>query len=512
MRTLLAATLLLAGAHANAQTLTVAIPQDATSIDPHFQDIGPNANVARQIFDSLVTAGRTAELRPGLALTWQLTEDPTQWRLTLRQGVTFHDGTPFTAEDAAFSLKRIVAVPNAPSTMGRFVRDIREVQVVDASTLLIRTAEPSAILPNNLTNVPIVPAKIGAAAEPKDFNNGQHAIGTGPYRFVRWTPGAEIAFAGNAAWWGGAPNWQSIRMRPVVNNGARVAALLAGDVDLIAAVPTADLPRLKSDPKLSVWESVSNRDVFWTMDTSRETTPHATAKDGTAIPNPFRDIRVRQAVMLGINRKALLDRIMEGVAVPATQLVPIGMAGYDPAITLPDFDPAKARALLAEAGYPQGFKLTIHSTAGRYANDQQQAEAIAQMLSRIGIQTTVETQPVGMFFQNARKQAFTFNIVSWGFATGDTYVLIRETLHSKGLENYGRHTNPAIDAVLDQARTDTNPTSRGNAIAQAQRLAIQDVAVIPTHYQLNLWAGRRGLRMEPRMDEMTLGQDIFPAP
>jgi peptide/nickel transport system substrate-binding protein len=187
------------------------------------------------------------------------------------------------------------------------------------------------------------------------------------------------------------------------------------------------------------------------------------------------------------------------------------MAGYDPAIALTALDPAKARALLAEAGYPQGFKLTLHSTAGRYANDQQQAEAIAQMLSRIGIQTTVETQPVGMFFQNARRQAFTFNIVSWGFATGDTYVLIRETLHSKGLENYGRHTNPAIDAVLDQARTDTNPTSRGNAIAQAQRLAIQDVAVIPTHYQLNLWAGRRGLRMEPRMDEMTLGQDIFPA-
>jgi peptide/nickel transport system substrate-binding protein len=134
------------------------------------------------------------------------------------------------------------------------------------------------------------------------------------------------------------------------------------------------------------------------------------------------------------------------------------------------------------------------------------------MLSRVGIQTSVETQPVGMFFQNARKRAFTFNIVSWGFATGDTYVLMRETLHSKGLENYGGYTNPRVDTLLDQARTDTNPARRGSAIAEAQRLAIADAAVIPTHYQLNLWAGRKGLRMEPRMDEMTLGQDIFPAP
>lgn len=499
--------LLHAGA-APAQLLRVGVPSDVTSIDPHFQDLGPNANIGKHIFEALVATSGKSEMQPGLATGWKLTADPTVWELSLREGVRFQDGTPFTAEDAAFSLKRATVVPNAPGTVGRYVRDLVEVAVTGPHSLRIRTPEAQPNLPNNLSNIPIVQARIGLAAEPRDFNNGRHAIGTGPYRFAAWEPGSQVKLAANPDYWGGKPAWPEVTFRTLPNNGARVAALLSGDVDLITAVPTVDVPRLRGDARFALWETVSNRDVFWTIDSSREQTPHVTARDGSPIANPFRDVRVRQAVMLAINRRLIVERVMEGLAVPATHLVPPGMAGHDPSIALPEADPARARALLAEAGYPNGFKLTIHSTAGRYPNDQQQAEAVAQMLSRVGIQTEVATLPVAIFFVNARKHAFTFNIVSWGFSTGDTYLLVRETLHSAGAENYGRYANPAVDLALTQARTETDIARRSGLIAQAQRLAVADFAYVPTHYQVNLSATRKGLVLRPRMDEMTLAQDV----
>ena len=508
-RAALAALLLLA-APAGAETLRIGVPSDPSSIDPHFQDLAPNGNIARHVFDALVATSARAEMQPGLALSWTLTADPTVWEIKLRQGVRFHDGSPFTAEDAAFSLRRATVVPNAPATVGRYVRDLVDIAIIAPDTLRIRTAEPQPALPNNLSNIPIVPARIGLAAEPRDFNNGKHAIGTGPYRFVAWEPGAQVRLTANPDHHAGKPAWSDVAIRTIPNNGARVAALLSGDVDLIAAVPNADAPRLKADPRFTLWETVSNRDVFWSLDVSREQSPYVTARDGSPIANPFRDPRVRQAVQLAISRKLIVERVMDGLAVQATHLVPPNMSGYDPTITLPDADPARARALLAEAGFPNGFKLTIHTTAGRYPNDQQQAEAVAQMLSRVGIQTDVAALPVAVFFVNARKHAYTFNIVSWGFSTGDTYLLVRETLHSAGAENYGGYTNPLVDQALTQARTETDPTRRGALIAQSQRLAVTDAAIIPTHYQVNLTATRKGLTLKPRMDELTLATDVSP--
>ena len=512
IRSVLAAITVLAAAPAMGQALRIGVPADPSSIDPHFQDLAPNANVSRHVFNALVGTDGRSQLIPGLATSWALTGDPTVWEVTLRPGVRFHDGTPFTAADAAFSLRRSLVVPHAPGTVGRYVRDIVDITETGAGALRIRTREPSPILPNNLSNIAVVKAAIGMAAEPRDFNNGTFAVGTGPYRFVRWTPGAEVVLAANTEYWGGKAVWPEVRIRTLPNNGARVAALLAGDVDVIAALPTVDVARLRGDAKIAVWDSVANRDVFWVMDTARERTPHVTGRDGGAIANPFRDIRVREAVMLAIDRRAIVARIMDGLAVPATQLVPIDMAGYDPSITLPEADRTRARALLAEAGYPDGFKLTIHTTVGRYPNDQKQAEAVAQMLSRIGIETLVSSLPVAIFFGEARKHAFSFNLVSWGFSTGDTYVLVRETLHSNGVENYGGYINAEVDAALDGARTQTDLVRRSGLIARAQRVSLQDFALVPTHYQLNLWASRRSLKVGTRMDEMTLAQDIVEQP
>jgi peptide/nickel transport system substrate-binding protein len=199
---------------------------------------------------------------------------------------------------------------------------------------------------------------------------------------------------------------------------------------------------------------------------------------------------------------------MEGLAAPATHLVPAGMPGHDATITLPPADLARARALMAEAGLPNGFRLLLHGTTGRYPNDQRQAETMAQMLARIGIEAQVQTMPLAVYFTEARRFAFSFNLVSWGFTTGDTYVILREALRSDSANNYGRYAHPAIDAALDAARVDMNPERRAGLLASTQRQAAADIAYIPTHFQVNVWAGRADLAMTPRMDEGTLAHEI----
>jgi peptide/nickel transport system substrate-binding protein len=184
------------------------------------------------------------------------------------------------------------------------------------------------------------------------------------------------------------------------------------------------------------------------------------------------------------------------------------MAGHDPDIVLPPADLARARALMAEAGFAGGFRLLLHGTTGRYPNDQRQAETIAQMLARIGIEVQVQTMPLALYFNEARRFSFSFNLVSWGFTTGDTYVILREALRGGSANNYGRYAQPAVDAALDAARTEMDPARRAGLLASAQRQAAADIAFIPTHYQVNVWAGRADLTMPPRMDEATLAQAI----
>ena len=498
-----------AGEAAQAQTLRIGLAADTTSIDPHFQDIGPNITVQKHIFDALIQTGARGELIPALATSWRIAgDDPTLWEFTLRRGVVFHDGTPFTARDAVFSLKRAPDVPNSPSTMKRYLEDIASVEAVDDFTLRIRTKEPSPIMPNNLVPIAIVSAKIGARAEPGGFNTGAFAIGTGPFRFVEWVSGSHVKLAVNPAYWGDRPVWSEVMLRPIVNSGARVAALLAGDVDVIADVPPIDVPRLAREPGLVLSRGVSSRVIFWAMDVFRETTPHVTGKDGSAIANPLRDLRVRRAIALALDRNVIVRQVMDEIAVPAQQIVPPGISGHRADISMPASDSAAARRLMAEAGLANGFKMTIHTTANRYPNDLKQAQAVAQMLARIGIEVNVVGLPLAIFFTEARKYEFSFNLVGWGFTSGDAYVILREALQTRANNNYGRWSNAEADALLAVARTEMDGAKREAALVQVQRVALADFALIPTHFQLNVWAVRKGLAIDARMDEATLAQSV----
>jgi peptide/nickel transport system substrate-binding protein len=237
-------------------------------------------------------------------------------------------------------------------------------------------------------------------------------------------------------------------------------------------------------------------------------TPHVTGKDGREIKNPLRDLRVRQAMDLVIDRQAIVERVMEGIAVPAYQTVPEGFGGYNPKLTIPKPDIAAARKLMAEAGHADGFKMTIHSTNDRYVNDAKLAQAVAQMLARLGIEVSVAGLPVAVYFGPAREQQFTMNQVGWGNVTGESSVVLISALNSKSRDNYGRWNNPKFDGLLAAASQELDTAKREAMLREAIEIAMADVALLPTHFQVNVWAARKGLRVAPRTDELTLAMSV----
>ena len=300
-------------------------------------------------------------------------------------------------------------------------------------------------------------------------------MGTGPFKFKSYKPGESIVLVRNDDYWGENAAWEEVEFRPIKSGPTRVAALLAGDVDMISGVPTTDIGVLKGNADITLSQGVSNRVIYLHLDQFREDSPFVKANGGGAIKNPLLDVRVRTAISKAINRDAIVDRVMEGVAIPAGQLLPEGFFGVSENLKPVEFDPEGAKALLAEAGVPDGFELTIHGPNDRYINDAKIAEAIGQMLTRVGIKTAVETMPRSVYF---------------------------------GRASSGRHSNPEIDAKIEEALRTVDDAKRQALLAEATEMAINNVAIIPTHYQVNTWASKKGIKYIPRTDEYTLAMGV----
>ena len=505
----LAAALVL-GAPASAQTLTIAVATAPTSMDPLFQQLNSNHEAAIHVYDSLLNMNSMMQLKPSLAETWRPLADPTVWEFKLRRGVKFHDGSPFTAHDVLFSYRRAMNVPGAPSTYSRALAevDLDKSRVVDDYTLHVATKGPYPLLARRVAGIPIVSRTIGAAANPREFNDGSKAFGTGPYKFERYVPADRVSFVANPAYWGPKPHWQRVVLRFVTSGPTRVAALLSGDADVIASVPTADVPTLERNPKFSVACGPSARVLYWMMDVSREQALHITAKDGKPITNPLRDLRVRQALSMAIDRAGMVRTVMNGMAIATNQFASEGFGGYNPAIAIPEYDVARARRLLAEAGYPNGFKMTIHATNDRYVNDSQQAQAVAQMLARVGVEVTVELQPVANYFNKARAKEFTFAMVSFGMGTGETSSIITPALLASSVNNYGGWKNERFESVYQRAMQSVVPAEHDRLLLEATAIAMADVPIIPTHTEVSCWAGRANLKIEAQADQYTFAESF----
>lgn len=493
---------------AGAQTLTIAIATAPTSMDPLFQQLNANHEVAIHVFDTLMQMNSKMQLKPGLAESWRVLPDPTVWEFKMRRGVKFHDGAPFTAHDVLFSFRRAMNVPGAPSTYSRALAevDLDKSRVVDDLTLHVATKFPYPLLPRRISGMPIVSRSVGMAANPREFNDGSKAIGTGPYKFERYTPADRVSFVANPAYWGPKPHWQRVVMRFITSGPTRVAALLSGDVDVIATVPPADVPGLERNPRISMACGPAARVLYWTMDVSREQALHITAKDGKPIPNPLRDLRVRQALSMAIDRTDMVNKVLNGMAIPTNQFTIEGFGGYNPNIEMPERDLPRARRLLAEAGYPNGFKMTIHATNDRYLNDLQQAQAVAQMLARIGVEVSVELQPVANYFNKARAKEFTFAMVSFGMGTGETSSIITPALLANSVNNYGSWKNERFELVYQQAMQSTVPAEHDQLLLEATAIAMADVPIIPTHTEVSCWAGKSNLSLEAQADQFTFAE------
>ena len=394
--------------------------------------------------------------------------------------------------------------------------------------LVIRTREPEPLLVSDLSSVAIIPrgARTGLTFTPEgcgregpwpgvaDFNEGRAAIGTGPYRLRAYSRGGVIELQRNDAYWGPRPHWAEVRLRPVTNAGPRLAGLLAGDLDLIEAPSTADVPRIRQTPAFALAVSPTTRLIFLQLDV-RENAPFVQGPGGT---NPLRDVRVRQALSLAIDRRAIAERIMDGLATPAGQLLPEGMRGTIPGSGVLPHDPARARALLAEAGVAAGFSFTLHATNNRYVNDARVAQALAQYFQRVGVTTPVDAMPANVFFARRGRKEFSVPMGGWAAGAEETQLFLRAwvtTMNREeglGMSNYGEFSDPEIDRLARAAFATMEEAERERLMVAASRLVLDRMPVIPIHFENAVWAFRRGLAFAGRMDQTTPAQEVTPAP
>jgi peptide/nickel transport system substrate-binding protein len=502
-------------AHAADLRLALAVEQD--SIDPHVHNFGGNKAFMPHLFETLTVIDATGQLAPGLAINWTL-ENDTTWDFTLRPDVSFSDGTKFTAEDVAFTLQRVATMQTTAANFSEYVKNIAHVEIIGPQQLRITSTGPFPLLPDYLAAVGIVSRAHGETAGTTDYNSGTAAIGTGPYRLVSWARGDRLVMQRNDRYWGARPQWDTVTFRYVRNASSRLATLLAGDADLIDTVSVQDIDRLRNDKRFTVISGLSADIVGFVFDQRDRPSPKITGNDGQPLEaNPFHDKRVRTAVDLAIDRNAIRDRVMNGQSAPDNQLMRPGQYGYDPALPQPRYDPAEARRLLAEAGYPTGFHLTIDCQNDRFVNDAAICQAVAQMLTHVGIAATPEVMPHAVWVPRANKHEFSLFTTFWTFDTPEPSVpLLSEfatpdPVQGKGAFNRGGYSNPDFDSVLDAALRTMDRSQREKLLMQATDIEVRDHVTVPLHHQFNIEAMIVGIHHTPRPDGHVLAADITAA-
>lgn len=524
---LAAATAPFSGALAN--ELKIALSSEPTSADPHYHKQTANDALSAHVFESLINRDANMKLIPGLATAWK-NIDPLTWQLDLRKGVTFSNGEPFTSKDVLFTVCRTLNnKTNITASYTQASKVFADVQTPDDHTVILKTKRPFPLLPAELARqLPIIwngivphdklvfdPEKgcgvTGQWPSNTEFNSGKDAIGTGPYVLKSYVPGTGIELQRNENYWGNKPEWTTVKLLPVPNAGARMTGLLAGDYDVIENPAARDLPRLKSNPEFGFTSKPSTRLVFFQLDAGRAESPFVKAPNGK---NPLQDVRVRKALNMAVDRNAISERIMAGMATPTTQYMPSDMFGALPEDPVVKYDPEAAKKLLAEAGYPDGFELTISTTNNRYINDSQVAQAVAQFFSRVGVKTSVDAMPSSVYFPKRAKREFSVAIGGWPSETGEAsalfslWVATTDRPNAIGTSNYGGYSDPAFDKVFLEAFTTVDDAKRKQLLQESTRMALEGVPLIPLHFESTIWAYKKGLSYEGRRDQYTIAMSV----
>ena len=499
-----------------AQEFRMAMSTPPTSMDPHFQNITSNANVLEHIFEPLVARDADGKLVPGLAESWRMI-DALTWEFRIRKGARFSDGSDVAAEDVVFSLDRPAMIRNSPAPFTLYTRSIVAKKVVDARTVRLTTGQPSPLLLSDLTSLLIVSRRAAEGLASDDFAAGHGMVGSGPYKFVKFLRDDRVELVRSETYNGPHPSpWSTVTIRFISNPSSRLAALLSGDVQAIENVPPQDNARVRNDANLTLVTKTSFRVVFLFADW-RDKSPFVTDRGGAVLArNPLKDVRVRRALSLAINRDGIRDRVMDGLSESTENLAAPGASGYNPALVPPKFDLSGAKKLLAEAGYPEGFGLTLHGPNNRLVNDEKVAQAIAQMFTRAGVDTKVETMPMAVFAPRGAKHEFSVALIGWGNADDLTNALraliaCEDPATGMGVVNWSAYCNPRVDALLSKALATLDDGARARLLEEASALISKDVALIPLYFQVSAWAVRKGIRYVGRGDERTYAFSFTPA-
>ena len=503
---ILLATLIAAGSVA-AKTLRWSTQGDPQTMDPYSQNEQLTNNVNGQVYEKLVDRDKQLNIVPVLAQSWQQA-GPNVWHFKLRPNVKFHDGAPFTAEDVVFSIGR---AKHANSQLRQYANAVGTATKVDDFTVELKQDKPNPILLEHLTTLPIMNKAWcvkNKTEKPLDFKNkeetfaSRNANGTGPFMLVSREPDVKTVLKKNPNWWGKFEgNVEEIIYRPIAADGTRVAALLSGEVDLVQDPPPQDLTRLRSNPAVKVFDGMENRIVFFGFDQFRDELQYSSVKG----KNPFKDKRVRQAFYQAIDIEAIKSKTMRGMAFPTGANTPSDKPSTPEIEKRFPYDRAAAKKLLVDAGYPNGFEVTLDCPNNRYINDEEICVAVAAMLAQIDVKVRVNAMPKAVYFPKVEKHDTSMYMLGWGGAITDAQTTLDPVLHSKdgkgkGDYNYGRYTNAKLDELTDQAAIETNLEKRKAIVTEALLSHKNEFNNLPLHRQVIPWATQSGVKVVHRAD------------
>ena len=492
-----------------AKTLRFSSQGDITTIDPHGNNEGFTNAYLDNIYETLVTRGKDLKVEPCLATEWQQV-DATTVRFKLRQGVKFHDGTAFNADDVVFSIQRALS---DTSNFKPYLAGVKEARKVDDFTVEILTTGPAPVLIPQLTEVRIM-SKAWATKhnvlKPQDYKNKEetfatrNANGTGPFILRSREADVKTVAVLNSNWWGKREgNVTEIVYQPIKQDGTRLAALLSGEIDFVLDPPPQDIPRLKQDAKLKVVEGNENRTIFYGFDQHRDELQYSNVKG----KNPFKDKRVREAFQLAIDVNAIKTQVMRGLSIPTGVMFAPQVDGYPRDLDkVVKVDRERAKKLLAEAGYPQGFEITLDCPNNRYIADEKICVATAGMLAQIGIRVKVNAMPRANYFPKIQNLDTSFYMLGWGVPTFDSQYAVQSLLRTRvektpdGDYNLGRYSNAKVDAAVDKLKTEVDRKKRAELAREITRLHMDDVGHIPLHFQVIPWAMRSNVKVVHRAD------------
>ena len=487
-----------------AATFRFANQGDPLSMDPHSLNESLQLTTLNNLYETLVALGKDLKPTAELATDWKQTA-PTVWRFNLRRGVTFHDGSPFTADDVIFSYQRALADGSDVKT---YVGQIKEIKKIDDHTIDIVTSAPYPILPNVLTRWFIMSKKWctdNKAEKPVDKRKGIEnyasfkANGTGPYRLKSREPGVRTVFVRNLNYWGKVEgNVDEAIFTPIGNPSTRVAALISGEIDMMEPVPQQDIARINAGANTRVLAGPELRTIFLGMDQKRDELLYSSVKG----KNPFKDKRVRQAFYQAIDIETIKSKVMRGASTPSALMMAPGVNGFDASQNkrLP-YDVEAAKKLMADAGYPQGFELSMNCPNDRYVNDSEICQAVAAMLARINVKINLVAETKTLYFPKILSRNTSFYLLGWTPSTIDAHDVFNSLIGTpdnptgRGQFNLGAYSNAKVDDLIAKIQVETDKPKRDAMISEVNKLHADDIGTLPLHQQALAWGVKKSVTL-----------------